>query len=365
MIGAVTWSYYACDLRSGLILEDLRILSPSGALGRRLGASTTANAVLNLSDATLPVWVDATVPGRSMVVAVDDQTRQPTWAGIILTRKRGAASTVQLGMATSECYLDRRYTGDYTAAVATDQAVIMTGLGTALLVNAPNFLFDAPASGVMLDSYAVQDGDDRTILSTWQEIMGLGGVEFTIDPVWQDAAQTTIQLVIRIRPQIGAPLIGGLPDVVFDFPGCVSDYAQTEDYSSGKGATDVLAWGNGQGSARLKSALHTASDLLASGWPSWVDRFTPAAGLDDPVQLDAHAAEELSQISTGTSTWEITSTASQTPRVGSDWGLGDSLRLHVTMSPGHPNGVDIVARNYGWDMDLGANTVTPILVEGG
>jgi hypothetical protein len=365
VIGPVTWSYYACDLRTGLILEDLRNLSPSGALGRRLGVSTTANAVLALSDTTLPLWVDATTPGRTMVVAVDDQAGLPTWAGIILTRKRGSATQVQLGLATPECYLDRRYTGDYTAAVGADQAVIMTGLGAPLLVNAPNFSFDAPASGVTLDAYAVQDGDDRTILSTWQEVMGLGGVEFTIDPVWADAARTTIQLVIRIRTQVGSPLIGGLPEVVLDFPGCVSSYTQTEDYSSGKGATDVLAWGNGQGNARLKSSVHTASALIAGGWPSWVDRFTPAAGLDDPVQLDAHAAEELAQVDTGTSTWEVACTASQTPRVGSDWGLGDSLRLHVAASPGHPKGADIVARNYGWDMDLGADSVSPVLVEGG
>jgi hypothetical protein len=277
-----------------------------------------------------------------------------------LTRKRGSASAMQLGLATPECYLDRRYTGDYTSAVGADQAVIMTALGAPLLVNAPNFAFDAPAAGVVLDSYAVQDGDDRTILSTWQEIMGMGAVEFTIDPVWADAAQTTVQLVIRIRPQIGAVLVGGMPDVVLDYPGCVASYEQSEDYSSGKGATAVMCWGNGEGSSRFKSSVHTATDLVGAGWPYWVDRFTPAAGLDDPVQLDAHAAEELSQIDTGTSTWAVTCTASATPRVGSDWGLGDYLRLHVGTSPGHPHGADIVARTYGWDMDPAADSVSPV-----
>lgn len=363
MIAPVTLLWYACDLRTGLILEELRSLKPSGAIGRRLGTSTTANADLVLAGAPAS-WVDATIPGRTMLVAVDEAVQLPVWAGILLTRKRGTASTAALGLATPEAYLDRRYTGDYSVAVATDQALIMTDLGAPLLVNAPNFLFDAPASGVTLDSYAVQDGDDRTILSTWQEIMGQGAIEYTIDPVWQDAAHTTIQLVIRIRPKIGA-IDAATPETVFDYPGNISDYEQEESYEAGKGATDVQANGNGQGATRLVSAVHTATDLLAAGYPSWVYRFTPAAGLDDPVQLDAHAAEALAQIDTGTSTWTVTAVASQSPRVGSDWGLGDSVRLQVSASPGHPNGADVVARAFGWDLDAGANTITPVLIEGG
>jgi hypothetical protein len=40
------------------------------------------------------------------------------------------------------------------------------------------------------------------------------------------------------------------------------------------------------------------------------------------------------------------------------------VRLQITTSPRHPNGAAVVARNYGWDLDPGANTITPILVEG-
>lgn len=361
MIAPVTLSWVACDLRTGLILEELKSLSPSGAIGRRLGTSATANADLVLAGAPA-LWQDATTPGRTMLVAIDELMQVPVWAGIVLTRARGTAQTCTLGLVTPEAYFDRRYTGTYSVAVATDQALILTGLGTALAVNAPNFLFDAPASGVTLDSYAVLDGDDRTILSTWQEIMGQGDIEFTVDPVWQDAAHTTVQLVIRIRPQIGTQ--SSTPEPVFDYPGNIADYVQTESYESGKGATDVQANGNGQGATRLVSADHSATSLLASGFPSWVYRFTPAAGLDDPVQLDAHAAEALAQMSTGSSTWTVTAVASQSPRVGSDWGLGDSVHLQISTSPGHPNGADVVARAYGWDLDAGANTVTPILVEG-
>lgn len=362
MIAPVTLRWVACDLRTGLILEELRSLTPSGAVGRRLGTSTTANADVDLDGAPAS-WEEATIPGRTMIVAIDEAVQLPVWAGLLLTREGGTSPTLALGLATPEAYFDRRYTGDYTAAVATDQAVILTGLGAPLLVNAPNFLFDAPASGVTLDSYSVLDGDDKTILSTWQEIMSQGAIEFTVDPVWQDAAQTTVQLVIRIRPQIGAQ--STTPETVFDFPGSIATYSLLESYGAGSGATDVQANGNGQGSTRLHSAVHTATDLIAAGYPSWVYRFSPAAGLDDPTQLDAHAAEALAQMSTGANTWTVTAVASRSPRVGSDWGLGDSVRLQIATSPRHPNGTEVVARNYGWDLDAGADTITPILVEGG
>lgn len=362
MIGALELDYYGCDLSTGVILEQLKGLSFSGPLGIRLGASTTANASLDLSK-TPAGWSDATTPGRCMVVAVDRAAQLPVWAALVLTRAGGSASAVTLGLATTEAYFDRRYTGTYSVVVATDQAAIMTGLGTALAVNAPNFLFDAPATGTTLDSYSVADGDDRTILSSWQEVMGQGGVEFTVVPVWQDAARTTVQLVIRIRQQVGVQ--SATPETVFTYPGSVASYVLTESYESGKGATEVLALGNGQGSSRLVSTPYLASDLLALGWPLWVDRFTPAAGLDDPVQLNAHAADALAQMRDGANTWTIVAVASRSPRYGVDWGIGDTVRLQVRSSPRHPLGTDVAHRCYGVDIDPNANTVTPILVEGG
>lgn len=360
-IGPVILSWYAADLKTGVILEELHSLKPSGPFGCKLGMSTTANFDLEIAGAP-PQWVDATQPGRTMLVAVDQQTSTPIWAGLILTRQRGSADTASFGCATPEAYLDRRYTGDVSYLTATDQAVIMTGLGTALATNAPNFVFDAPSTGTTT-TYSVQDGDDRTILSTWQELMGQeGGPEWTVGVAWQDTAQTTFKLPITVRATVGVQ--SAHPEAVFDMPGCVADYSQTESYESDKGATDVLAWGDGQGATRLKSSVHTATTLLAQGWPSWVYRYTPAAGLDDPTQLDAHAAEALAQMQTGSSAWTIDAVASRAPRIGSDWGLGDTVRLQVLSSPGHPSGVDMTARAYSWQLDPDGDKLTPILVEG-
>lgn len=361
MAAAVELDYLACDLRTGLVVEELPSLAPGEPLQRRLGASTTVQADLTVQGLSTTDWQYATIPGRSLVVAVDRLTQQPVWPGIVLTRARGSAPAVNLGLATPEAYLDRRYSGTYTAGAGTDQAAIMTGVSAAVLVDGPPIIVDAPAIGVQ-GTYSVLDGDDRSVLSVLQELQQQDGwPEWTIDVQWADSAHTTVQLVLRIRQQIGK--IDTNPEAVFDFPGCVTSYAQTESYETGKGATTVTAYGTGEGSARLHSDLYTAADLIAAGWPRWEYRYTPSAGGTDPTALNASAAKTLAAVRTGSSAWTVQAAASAAPRLGRDWNLGDSLRLQVAASPGHPQGTDIVARAYAWQLDPGADSLTPILVE--
>jgi hypothetical protein len=61
--------------------------------------------------------------------------------------------------------------------------------------------------------------------------------------------------------------------------------------------------------------------------------------------------------------WSIEAVASVAPRLGSDWALGDSVHLAVQQSPRHPQGVDVVARCWSWELDPGSDKVRPILVE--
>lgn len=367
-MAALELDWYAADLRTGLIVEELRSLAPGGPLSARMGQSSSLQADLTVAGAPRG-WIAATEPGRTMAVAVDRLTQQPLWPGMVLSQTRGSASTAQLALATPEAYFDRRYTGGYTGT-GQDEAVILTGTGSALLVQAPCFVFDTLATGSVMD-YSVADADDRTVLSTWQELAGLdSGPEWTVGVEWADNTFTGFVLPIRIRSRLGVQ--SAVPQVVFDFPGCVSSYSQTLSYEAGKGATQVMAWGDGQGADRLHSDVYTATDLETAGWPRYTYRFTPAAGLTDPDQLNRHAASELAQLRGGTSSWTVTATASVAPRLGLDWGLGDSLRLLVAgpgpgedtgPSPGHPAGADIVARAYGWDLDAAADTIAPILLE--
>jgi hypothetical protein len=360
-VTAVELDWYACDLRTGVVVEELPSLTPGGALERRLSASSSLTADLAVAGAP-PDWVYATTPGRSLVVAVDRLTALPLWSGIVLTRDRGSAATAALGLVTPEAYLDRRYTGAYSG-VGVDQAAIMAGAAGALLTTGPPFVIDAPAVGAT-GTWSVLDGDDRSVLSALQEVQQQDGwPEWTVDVQWSDASRSAVQLVLRVRPQIG--VLRDDPEATFDLPGCITSYSQSQSYEAGKGATHVTTYGEGEGDGRLHSTPHSADDLIAAGWPRWDYRYTPASGVTDPTALDSFAARTLAQVRTGTSAWTVSAAASAAPRLGADWGLGDSVRVHVDpgAAPGHPDGVDLVARAYGWSLDPGSDTVTPILVE--
>lgn len=358
--GPVTLDWYACDAKSGVILEDMPALRPSGAIGRKLGVSTTAQWDLDLNGVPT-AWEAATDPGRTMLVAVDSLTQTPLAAYLVLTRAGGSGNTVQLGGASPEAYFDRRYTGTYLAS-AVDQAVLLTSTGAALLVDGPPFTFDAPSTGTTVPFYQVLDGDDRTVLSVWQEQSGQqGGAEWTVDVEWTDAGHTAFRLPARVRPMVGVQ--SATPEAVFDFPGCISAYTLTESYEAGKGATHILARGEGEGTTRLSSTLHSDPTLLAAGWPRWDYRYTPATGLTDPNALNSHAAEALTLMRTGSRAWTVEAVASRAPRLGTDWALGDSIRVQVERSPRHPAGSETVARAYAWTLDPGADRVTPTLLE--
>ncbi|MFF7991777.1 hypothetical protein ACFZDG_18530 [Kitasatospora xanthocidica] len=358
-MAAVELAWFGCDLRSGAIAEELRSLRPTQALSRRLGAQTSAETELALAGAPVG-WEAATDPGRTMLVACDTFTGQPLWAGATLPRSGGSAATARISAATLEVYLDRRYPGDYSAT-ATDQVSIMAALATPALTNGPPLVLDATASGTTID-YSVADADDRSIADCLREISGMdGGPEWTVDPVWADAAQTRIQLVLRIKPAIGVQ--SASPEAVFDMPGCISSYELTESYERGRGATSVTARGDRSDGVRATSTAHAADALLTAGWPLWEYRWTPAQGVTDTALLERHATEAISLMGTGSRAWTVQAVASRAPRVGTAWGLGDSVRLSVASSPRHPAGVDVVARTYGWDLDPAGDRVSPILLE--
>lgn len=354
---AVELAWFGCDLRTGGIVEDLPALKPQGALSRKLGDTSTLQFELALPGAASN-WDEATVPGSTVLVAVDTATDLPVWAGAVLSREAGSSQSVQLGAATLERYLDSRYPGAQTL-LATDQAAVIAALAAPAITNGPPFVIDSVATGTTMD-YLSDDGDDKSILSCLNEVMSLdGGPEWTIDVTWA-ASHGGFQFPLRVRKAIG---VQTQTAVTFDFPGCVNAYSLAESYEAGKGATTVIARGEGEGSSRLTSVPHTATALIAAGWPRWDYRYTPATGVTDPDQLAAHAAQSLALMAPGGQVWSVEAVASRAPRLGQDWGLGDSVHLAVETSPRHPQGADVTARCWAWELDAGADRIRPILVE--
>jgi hypothetical protein len=357
---AVEIAWLACDLRTGRIAEELPALQATGAISRRIGSVTNTGLSLNLAGAP-PEWEAATDPARTLLVAVDRATAVPLWSGIPLPRVGGSANTVTFTAASSECYLDRRYAA--YSGTGVDRSTVMAGVAAPLLTDGPPFVIDDEATGSLMD-YTVADEDDKAILSVLQELDGQDGApEWTVDTVWTDTAQTSVELILRIRPAIG--IQPEVPATVFDMPGCVADYTLTESYERGRGATRVIARGDSQGGGRASSDVYTADDLIAAGWPLWEHRYSPGAGVTDTAQLNAHAAQSLALMGTGSRAWTLQAVASAAPRLGTDWALGDSITLAVAAgcSPRHPSGVLVTARAWGWDLDAGADKLTPILLE--
>ncbi|MFB7671686.1 hypothetical protein ACFC26_09735 [Kitasatospora purpeofusca] len=352
-------AWLACDLRTGRIAEELPAIAATGPLSRRIGSVTNVPLRLDLGGAPAE-WEAATDPARTLLVAVDTRTAVPQWSGIPLPRVGGSAAAVIFTAASAESYLDRRY-GAYTGT-GVDRSAVMAGVAAPLLTQGPPFVIDAVNTGNLMD-YSVADEDDKTVAALLTELDGMDGApEWTVDTVWADAAQTRVQLVLRIRPALGTPT---MPTTVWDMPGCVTSYSLTESYERGRGATRVIARGDSQGGGRASSDVHTADDLLAAGWCLWEHRYSPGAGITDEAQLDAHAAQSLALMRAGSRAWTVTAAASAAPRLGVDWGLGDALTLDVEAgtSPRHPDGVTVTARAWGWELDPGADRISPILLE--
>jgi hypothetical protein len=358
-VSAVTLAWYACDLRTGRIAEELPALTPTQALSRRLGTVTSVRAELALAGAP-PEWQSATDPGRTLLVAVDSTTGVPLWSSIPMVREGGSADTVAITASTPEAYLDRRFTGAYSGT-AVDLSTAMAQVAQPVLAQGPPFTVDSVASGT-IGNYTVQDSDDKTVLSCLQELDAMAGApEWTVDTVWADAAQTMFQLVLRIRPKIGVQ--AAVPEAQFDLPGCITDYLLSESYERGKGATSVVARGEGQGASRITSTAHTATSWIADGWCLWEHRYQPATGITDVTQLEAHATDALTRLQPGASVWTVNAAASVAPRLGTAWSLGDSVGVNITASQRHPRGASVVSRAYGWELDAEADRVSPILLE--
>jgi hypothetical protein len=112
-----------------------------------------------------------------------------------------------------------------------DQAAVVQALATPALTGGPPIVIDAVNTGVLMD-YPTSDGDDKSILSCLQEVMGLdGGPEWTIDVIW-NTAHTGFQFPLRVRSAIGVQTT--TPEAVFDYPGCVAEYVLSESYEAAR-----------------------------------------------------------------------------------------------------------------------------------
>lgn len=364
----VTW--HSFDLLTGRRGPQVRVAG-HGAFGRIIGEPTeTTVDVYCWDEATrsaVPGWDAATLPGRTMLVALTDNER-PVWGGMVLRRRSDEGPVVGCDVVTTEAYFDRRYVTDRTYE-NTDQGLIVSGvLADVTGSNGITLTVDAPATGLVRDrSYF--DDEDKTVLSVLQELSGvIDGPEFTVDLDWADTTRTVLRRTVRVRNRLGVASM--LPEAVFEMPGAVTGFAFTEDYSSDQGATDVMAYSSGEGEARPESRHYEATDLLAGGWPRFEHRFTPSTSIKNTGVLDAHAAGRLAEMREGLAELTLEAHLDTAPRVGYEFNLGDDVAVALT-APRFPAftdadgaeqpGYSTVMRCVGWTVDIAGSLLVPTL----
>jgi len=352
----LTW--LGCDLTTGKIIEELPELAPSGPISSVLATATSAAFVLPIPAAPQD-WPSATLPGRTMIVAVLAGT--PIWAGPVLTTKAGTSPTADISCVSIEGYLDRRYVTDHSWTQQDQASVIAAGLLADANTEGIGLLVDAPATGRLRDRTYL-DRDDKTVYSALRELMAvINGPEWAIQLGWTDATQTAVAKTATVRTRIG--IATTTPNAIFDTEAAsCTRYDLVHDYTAGKGANHVVAVSSGQGDTRPQSDPARDDTLLATGWPRWEHRYSPSTSITDTATLTSHATSALQLLRLGARSISITARADTTPRLGSDWNTGDDIGYHLT-GHAHPSTPLVgTARCIGWRLDAHAGQITPLLL---
>lgn len=364
---AVTPRWVATDV-SGLVIATLTSLVPAGPLRRTMGRYESQTFTLTVDPKTDPDWLYATTPMQGALICYTGEPGQEVieWGGIITRRKRGLSNTVELGAATPECYLDRRYTGDY-AVTGRDQNLIVSDLVTKATQGAPAvpgsvgwpFRVDIIGAPGTARDRGYADKDDKTLYSVIDELAHVdGGPQWSTGWEWTHNPER-IRPVVHVGTRIGAAKTPGLAAPVTFTPAMMTDGTLDEDYASGKGANLITAVSSGSGDTRPQSSV----GVLQPHRPVVEDRFTPSTSITKVSTLTGHATSQLAQEANGAQALSFTIARQGTPRLGVDWRLGDDIDV-ILDGPTFPAPILTTGQCIG--VEVGADELTPYLaVDGG
>lgn len=345
-------SWVACEARTGRVVAELRdLVCPS--VSAVLGGYTTATATLPLPTAP-ENWESATTAGGSFLVLLDGDV--PVWGGLVMKDARSEGDTKTLPLATLEAYFDRRFVGDETYT-ATGQNAIVADLAATYLTSLP-IRVEYTGPGTLRDR-TYEAAADKTLLSVLTELMGvIGGPEWTVG--WEHQSDPErFTPVLYVGDRIGvAPSAGMAPAATFELPGSIVSVEYVSDWSSGKGATDVMAVSSATAGVRPESPHQTVTDPTRL---IFEHRFTPSTSITEVATLTSHAQRTLAALSGGTRSLAFSANVDAAPRLGTDWRIGDDVG-YVLNGPAFPGGWSGSARAVGWELSLTEPlSVSPVL----
>jgi hypothetical protein len=367
----MSYAWVSVNMVTGELIADLPGLE-CDTTSVELCQVTTTQATLPLTpESGCPVnWERAILEGGAFLVQLDTtgRTPVPVWGGVVTRAPRTEQDHINLSLASAEHYVGRRNVGDvrYTQV---GQNAIIADLIARYVTSGSNggipmrvVLLDGP--GQLRDrEYAA--ADNKTVLSILQELSQvIGGPEWTIG--WElSADQSTLTPVLIVGSRIGTAVPDGLaPAAVFSMPGAVQQFQQDRDFSTDKGANDLVAVSTAAGSDTIESPHIVTPD---PNRPTYERRWSPSASITDVGTLTDHAKGQAPRMANGSRAVSFSADVASAPRLGRDWFIGDDVGFDIT-ARSFPNGFAGTARTTGWQLDTpadGVDTITPVFADPG
>jgi hypothetical protein len=362
--------WWSVDFKTGARGSKLHV-NAAGKVSRIIGTSTDTTIQVRAAHdgVALPGWDEGTAGGRTLVVAVDADGDHIIWGGLVRDRDSTEGPWVSVSANTLEAYLSRRYINVPLTWTDADPSTIAANVLATITDLPPLTVSATPTGNAVVDGH-YDDSDNKRVGDVLSDLAGLaGGIEWTVDLEWVDAAHTQMRYVVRIAPRLGTA--AGVAATQWTMPGCVRSFRFKENFGEENFANDITALSSGEGGTKPKSTRYEDTALLTS-FARFERRFTPATSITSTTTLDQYAEAELARTRLGITQLTIDANLDAAPRVNLDWWMGDDIDVSLTCdrfprrlsSDGfYEAGYTRRLRTVGWDLDFDTRTIVPRIVE--
>lgn len=359
-----TYTYYACDLRTGLVQAELPLVNLSGTV--QLSGTGEMNADLPLAQLGRADRIEmlfATTPGRMSIVLDRDGVVAGEW--IVWKRSRSNDSTpVKLIGSQLASFLERRlmigsiYGGDQIriAESLARQGFWVNQSGGA----AGSLLLDIPEgqlSGVRRDR--TYDQVDGTVGQRMEELAAVdGGFEYAVESEWSaDTALRRVQRTFRtyyplagkdqpwtLEPAFTQSSILSIDQsLAGELGGSIVSVSLDEDAT--RLASVAYAIGSGEGVEKIIGRKANGA-LVAQGYPQMEVSRAWTSVINQPV-IDGHAQALLDLSQDPILPPKVTILADGDPSIR-EISIGDRCQIRVDESANFPDGFAGQVRILGW-----------------
>jgi hypothetical protein len=348
-----TYNYVFYSLRNEQVIAEIPLFGVD--LNQKINGPGQMNASFQLDQngKRNQDLTDATIPGRTAVAV--ERNGVAVWTGIVWSRTyQSQAKTCQLFIFGFEVYPSRQrilttfnHTNSTYNIFVTAWTEMLSVAGRNLNINLPALgpFPDLPRSVVVDASEFKYYGEILSELSDAKD----DGLDWTID-----VTRVGSQYVKTLR--VGVPTFGAeqsADQLIFEYPGCITNYYETESIASS--ATHLLVLGSGDGETTLKSEINLDSLIDADGWPRW-DFDVNRKDVQNQTILDGIGQQQSLIRRPPMSVIKATAKANVDPVFGS-YALGDNCTL-VISDPKHAIPLQLSTRIIGWDLKPQSSSTT-------